>query len=171
MSESPRSLPRRRWQWTLRVGRRTLTITFARAATGRMQFTLRTALTVILIIALGLSFWIAKRRSEEIRSLHERLRDEFADFVIDDASHDKLHAMLAPTDKLGRWRLFVPEGKHFRLNVYSGVIPATGDLDPADPSYSAAKSCVCRFTAWRSRLHIVAVWPNLNELDNRVEFE
>ena len=72
MSEPPKSLPRRRWQWTLRVGRRALTITYARTpATGRMQFTLRTALTAILIIALGLSFWIAKHQFEEIRSLHE----------------------------------------------------------------------------------------------------
>ncbi len=49
--------------------------------------------------------------------------------------------MSAPTDQMGKWHLFVPEGKHFRLNVYSGVIPAMGDLNPADPSYSAQNLC------------------------------
>ena len=42
-----------------------------------------------------------------------------------------------PTDQLGKWHLFVPEGRQFRLNVYSGVIPATGELDPSDKNYSA----------------------------------
>jgi hypothetical protein len=106
-----------------------------------MQFTLRTVLLAILVIALGLSVWIAKRQADEIQSLHTRLRNDFAEIAIDDDNRDKLHAMPAPTDQLGKWHLFVPEGKHFRLNVYSGVIPATGDLDPADPSYSAQKLC------------------------------
>ncbi len=102
-----------------------------------MQFTLRTALTAILIIALGLSFWIAKHQFEEIRSLHSRLRDDFAEIAIDDANRNKLHTKSAPTDQLGKWHLFVPEGRQFRLNVYSGEIPATGELDPSDKNYSA----------------------------------
>jgi len=85
--------------------------------------------------------WIAKRQADEIQLLHTRLRNDFAEIAIDYVNRDKLHAKTAPTDQLGKWHLFVPEGKHFRLNVYSGVIPATGDLDAADPSYPAQKLC------------------------------
>ncbi len=106
-----------------------------------MQFTLRTVLLATLVVALGLSIWIAKRQADEIQLLHTRLRDEFGEIAIDNANRDKLHAIIAPTDQMGKWHLFVPEGKHFRLNVYSGVIPATGNLDPADPSYSAQNLC------------------------------
>jgi hypothetical protein len=167
---APSSPPRRRLQCSLRLGRRTLTITYARKpASGRMQFTLRTVLLAILAVALGLSIWIAKRQSDEIQMLHSRLRAEYADFEIDDADRDKLQAMLAPTDQLGKWHLFVPKGKHFRLNVYSGVIPATGDLDPADPSYSAQNLAYADLQPGDHDFTL-SLTRNLHELDNTVEF-
>ncbi len=101
--------------------------------------------------------------------LHSRLHDEFGEIAIDNANRDKLHAILAPTDQMGKWHLFVPEGKHFRLNVYSGVIPATGNLDPADPSYSAQNLCYADLQPG-DHDYTLSLTRNLHDLDNRVEF-
>jgi hypothetical protein len=134
-----------------------------------MQFTLRAVLLATLVVALGLSVWIAKRQADEIQLLHSRLREQFAEIVIDDADCDKLHAMPLATDQLGKWHLFVPEGKHFRLNVYSGVIPATGDLDPADPLYSSQNLCYADLQPG-DHDYTLSLTRNLHDVDNRVEF-
>jgi len=109
----------------------------------------------ILAIALGISFWIAKRQSSEIQQLHSRLREQFAEVTIDDANRNKLHALPVPTQQwlLWKWHLFVPAGRQFRLNIDTGKLSEFGSasnpedtIDPHHPLYADIPSGEYDFT-------------------------
>ena len=99
----------------------------------RFQFSLRTALLLIALAAVGISLWVSNRmykQNEQLRADNIRLRNEVGEINVEEGGEYKLHAIRAPGDasRTWKWRVFVPAGHTFYLNAVLNQIPAAGDI-------------------------------------------
>jgi hypothetical protein len=95
----------------------------------RFQFSLRTALLLIVLTAAGASIWTSvreHRQIERLRADNTRLRNEVGEIEVGEGEENKLHAIRIPSKdaKLWQWRVFVPAGRQFHLNVAMNQIPS-----------------------------------------------
>jgi hypothetical protein len=90
------------------------------------QFSLLTLLLVATIIALSVTVAILYRELGPLRGAVSRLRAEVGELEITDPT--KLHAIRvdAENDLEWKWRIWIPEGKTYRLRGHGGPVPKEG---------------------------------------------
>jgi hypothetical protein len=96
------------------------------------RFSLRTALALIALIAIGLALWLSykqNRQNELLRAENIRLRNEVGEILVEPGDENKLHAVSIPTAEsmLWKWRIFVPAGRTFWLYAAADELAAGGD--------------------------------------------
>jgi hypothetical protein len=97
----------------------------------RLQFSLRTALLLIVLVAAGTSLWISVRQHRQIERLradNTRLRNEVGEINVEEENENNLQAIRIPTNdaKQWQWRVFVPKGRQFNLDAVLSQIPTAG---------------------------------------------
>jgi hypothetical protein len=107
------------------------------------------------IAGLGLVVWLQWHEVEPLRQKVQQLRQELGYLVIDDPTKAQFISAERPYDNETHWtwRLYLPAGGEYHLNVYSGPWPAdahTSELSVRREAFEAA---------WRQRLANLSRWP------------
>ena len=102
----------------------------------RWQFSLKTLLIVVTLIALMMALWATNNKLHEIGEEYryyksetkaeiEKYRAELGHLTISDPK--RVHAAQVPTlDGTWRWRVYIPEGRKLKLRNRAGRVPRTG---------------------------------------------
>jgi hypothetical protein len=114
-------------------------------------------LFLLTIAALGLVVWRQWYAVEPLRQEVRRLRKELGYLVIEDPT--KVHFIQAErpydNDTHWTWRIYLPHGGEYHLNVYSGPWPA--DAHTPFPDHSVRREPF--EAAWRQRRANLSRWP------------
>ena len=129
------------------------------------QFSLRSALIVIVIVGIAASLWVSRRQPGEnvqLRQENARLRNEAGELTIEPGTEDQIHAIGVPTvEQLAwKWRVYVPPGRNYRIHVASGKVAPTGDvLESHNPSSFSVENGESLVTvALRRDVHDHWIW-------------
>ncbi len=85
-----------------------------------LQFSLRTALLALVLVAVAMTLWISYRQSHEnqrLRAENTRLRNETGQLTIEPGEENKVHAIKLTTleSYTWRWCAYVPDGRPITL--------------------------------------------------------
>ena len=102
------------------------------AALRRLRFSLQTLALIVTIVAMAIVIGLLYSELVPLRDENRRLRDEVGELTIEDES--KFHAILTPhidpDEFRWRWRIWIPEGRSYRLQFASHKIPKQGVPTP-----------------------------------------
>jgi hypothetical protein len=97
----------------------------------RPQFSLRSAMIVIVIVGIAVSLWVSYHQFHEnqrLRQQNTQLLNDAGKLSIEQGQENLLHAVVVPVlePKTWKWRLHVPADQIRYLHVVAGQIPRTG---------------------------------------------
>lgn len=99
-----------------------------RALLYRPRLSLLTLLLLLTVAAMVIAIWKLYAEVVPLRAENRELRDELGELSIDDP--DKVHAILTPQSEPGRfnykWRLWIPEGRRYKLCWTTSKVPKQG---------------------------------------------
>jgi hypothetical protein len=107
-----------------------------------LQFSLRTALIAIVLVAVAMSLWVSSRQAQQnqrLRADNTRLRNETGQLTIEPGEESKVHAIkiAALESYTWRWRIHVPDGRPISLRATNET--AYDDGKPAGSGSSSVR--------------------------------
>ncbi len=92
----------------------------------RFRYSLSTLLLLTTIACLAITVALLWREVRPLREEVRRLRDEVGELYVEDPT--KLHAIRVNSDNelVWKWRLWIPEGKRYKLRAEGGKVPSEG---------------------------------------------
>ncbi len=92
----------------------------------RPQYSLATLLLLVTVTCLAVALWSTSRELRELRTENQKYRNESGYLTITDPKNVHAIRIPQPGDSNWHWRVFIPEGRQFRLRTLWHNIPEKG---------------------------------------------
>lgn len=137
--------------------------------TFRPRFSLLTLALLMTIVALSVTVAMMYRELAPLRSEVARYRQELGLLTIDDAERDKIHAVAVESERENEWRyrIYLPEGKKYRLRKAVGMLPPPYKFDTrSDYLKKVAANSSGSTSSWDSGEFLISFWVHPSDKDS-----